>query len=75
MRKPGEGSLFINSGEGISELGPRRHKETHQQCVLFAPNPVTTTRLETHNVYPDIGAYGTGAGMRRNRWDQLRATV
>ncbi|GFX28823.1 nucleic-acid-binding protein from transposon X-element [Trichonephila clavipes] len=35
----GNSLLFINSGEGISELGPRRHKETHQQCVLFAPDP------------------------------------
>ncbi|GFY02778.1 hypothetical protein TNCV_3506581 [Trichonephila clavipes] len=64
--------LFINSWEGISELGPRRHKETHQQCVLFAPDPVTTARLETHNVYPDIGAHGARTGMRRNRCDRLR---
>ncbi|GFX38289.1 hypothetical protein TNCV_3813351 [Trichonephila clavipes] len=64
--------LFINSWEGISELGPRRHKETHQQCVLFALDPVTTSRLETHNVYPDIGARGARAGMRRDRWDRLR---
>ncbi|GFT60869.1 hypothetical protein TNCV_3615981 [Trichonephila clavipes] len=65
-------SLFINSWEGISELGLRRHKETHRQCVLFAPDPVTTERLETHNVYPDIGAHGARAGMRQNRWDRLR---
>ncbi|GFX76184.1 retrovirus-related Pol polyprotein from transposon 17.6 [Trichonephila clavipes] len=67
----GLSSLFINSWEGISELGARRHKETHPQCVLFAPDPVTTARLETHIVYPDIGAHGTRAGMRRNRWDWL----
>ncbi|GFW52704.1 hypothetical protein TNCV_2392841 [Trichonephila clavipes] len=67
-------AFFINSWEGISELGPRRHKETHQQCVLFSPDPVTTARLETHNVYPDIGAHGARAGMRRNRWDRLRDT-
>ncbi|GFV51108.1 hypothetical protein TNCV_4743851 [Trichonephila clavipes] len=64
-------SLFINSWEGISELGPWRHKEAHPQCVLFAPDPVTTARLETHNVYPNIGAHGARAGMRRNRWDRL----
>ncbi|GFT32525.1 hypothetical protein TNCV_184251 [Trichonephila clavipes] len=66
-KRCGNSSLFINSWEGISELGPRRHKETHQQCVLFAPDPVTTARLETHNVYPDIGTHGARAGMRRNR--------
>ncbi|GFX36467.1 DDE_3 domain-containing protein [Trichonephila clavipes] len=33
-------------------------QETHQQCVLFAPDPVMAARLETHNVYPDIGARG-----------------
>ncbi|GFX04551.1 hypothetical protein TNCV_900791 [Trichonephila clavipes] len=71
-KRCGNSSLFINSWEGISELGPRRHKETHQQCVLFAPDPVTTARLETHNVYPDIGAHGARAGMRRNRWGRLR---
>ncbi|GFS66917.1 hypothetical protein TNCV_4561711 [Trichonephila clavipes] len=31
--------MCVYTGEGISELGPRRHKETHQQCVLFAPDP------------------------------------
>ncbi|GFV63891.1 hypothetical protein TNCV_3787641 [Trichonephila clavipes] len=71
-KRCGNSSLFINSWEGISELGPRRHKETHPQCVLFAPDPVTTALLETHNVYPDIGAHGARAGMRRNRWDRLR---
>ncbi|GFX24512.1 hypothetical protein TNCV_993271 [Trichonephila clavipes] len=60
----GNSSLFINSWEGISELGPRRYKETNQQCVLFAPDP--TARLETHNVYPDIGTRGARSGMRRN---------
>ncbi|GFX61003.1 hypothetical protein TNCV_2366811 [Trichonephila clavipes] len=68
----GNSSLFINSWEGISELGPRRHKETHEQCVLFTPDPVTIARLETHNVYPGIGAHGTRARMRRNRWDRLK---
>ncbi|GFX23708.1 transposable element Tc1 transposase [Trichonephila clavipes] len=29
--------LFLNCWEGISELGPRRHKETHQQCVFSYP--------------------------------------
>ncbi|GFX43608.1 hypothetical protein TNCV_510571 [Trichonephila clavipes] len=71
-KRCGNSSPFINSWEGISELGPRRHKETQQQCVLFAPDPVTTAHLETHNVYPDIGAHGARAGRRRNRWDRLR---
>ncbi|GFU82030.1 hypothetical protein TNCV_517101 [Trichonephila clavipes] len=62
----GNSTLFINSWEGISELGPRRHKETHQQFVLFAPDPLTTARLETQNVYPDIGTRGARSGMRRN---------
>ncbi|GFU79771.1 uncharacterized protein TNCV_4928021 [Trichonephila clavipes] len=71
-KRCGNSSLFINSWEGISDLGPRRHKETHQQCILFAPDPVTTAGLETHNVYPDISAHGARAGMRWNRWDRLR---
>ncbi|GFV36597.1 hypothetical protein TNCV_2261161 [Trichonephila clavipes] len=66
-KRCGNSSLFINSWEGILELGPRRHKETHQQCVLFAPDPVTAARLETHNVYPDIGTHGARTGMRRDR--------
>ncbi|GFV87330.1 hypothetical protein TNCV_4033021 [Trichonephila clavipes] len=71
-KRYGNSSLFINSWDGISELGPRRHKKTQQQCVLLAPDPVTTARLETHNVYPDINAQGARAGRRRNRWDRLR---
>ncbi|GFY06751.1 hypothetical protein TNCV_2202881 [Trichonephila clavipes] len=64
--------LSINSWEGISELGHRRHTETHQQCVLFTLDPVMTARLKTNNVYPDIGAHGARAGMCRDRWDRLR---
>ncbi|GFX61005.1 hypothetical protein TNCV_2366831 [Trichonephila clavipes] len=68
----GAGVVLSQKINGMSELGPRRHKKTYQQCVLFAPDPVTTARLETHNVYPDIGAHGVRAGMRWNRWDRLK---
>ncbi|GFV56160.1 uncharacterized protein TNCV_1489371 [Trichonephila clavipes] len=57
----GNSSLFINSWKGISEHGPRRHKRRINNVFCLLPIrqlPVTTARLETHNVYPDIGARG-----------------
>ncbi|GFW33691.1 uncharacterized protein TNCV_2212231 [Trichonephila clavipes] len=48
-------------------LGITKRRINNVFCLL----PVTTARLETHNVYPDIGARGARSGMRWNLWDRL----
>ncbi|GFX28804.1 hypothetical protein TNCV_4250431 [Trichonephila clavipes] len=42
-------------------------------CFRLPPIPMTTARLETYNVYPDIGAYGAKVGICRDRWGRQRA--
>ncbi|GFU47237.1 hypothetical protein TNCV_1299121 [Trichonephila clavipes] len=41
-------------------------------CFRLPWIPVTTARLETYNVYPDIGAYGARDGMCRDRRGRQR---
>ncbi|GFX98843.1 hypothetical protein TNCV_1504191 [Trichonephila clavipes] len=36
-------------------------------CFRLPPIPVTTARLKTYNVDPDIGAHGARDGMCRDR--------
>ncbi|GFX52105.1 hypothetical protein TNCV_4654341 [Trichonephila clavipes] len=41
-------------------------------CVRLPPIPVTTERLKTYNVHPDIGAHGARDGMCRDRRGRQR---
>ncbi|GFY30454.1 hypothetical protein TNCV_3522171 [Trichonephila clavipes] len=53
-------------------LGVTKRRINNVFCLLpIQQLPVTTARLETHNVYTDIGARGTRSGMRWNVWDRL----
>ncbi|GFW05090.1 hypothetical protein TNCV_598841 [Trichonephila clavipes] len=65
----GNSSLFITFLERNFGTWSSASQETHQQCVLFAPDP--GERLKTDNVYPDMGARGVLAGMCRNDWERL----
>ncbi|GFV51983.1 hypothetical protein TNCV_1323361 [Trichonephila clavipes] len=54
------------------ELGHRRHKIRNDNVLSFTPDPVTTTHLNTYNVYPDIGTHGARDGMCRDRRRERR---
>ncbi|GFS95130.1 hypothetical protein TNCV_2704831 [Trichonephila clavipes] len=41
-------------------------------CLRLPPIPVTTARLKTYNVHPDIGAHGARDGMCRDRRSRQR---
>ncbi|GFV97450.1 hypothetical protein TNCV_2039581 [Trichonephila clavipes] len=48
-------------------LGVTKRRINNVFCLLpIRQLPVTTARLETHNVYPDLSARGARSGMRRN---------
>ncbi|GFT10096.1 hypothetical protein TNCV_1115371 [Trichonephila clavipes] len=60
--------LGRNFGTGSSAS----KRDALTMCLRLPPIPVTTARLKTYNVYPDIGAHGARDKMCRYRQGRQR---
>ncbi|GFV26986.1 hypothetical protein TNCV_937271 [Trichonephila clavipes] len=56
----------FGTGSSVSQ------RDASTMCFRLPPIPVTTTRLETYNVYPGIGTHGARVGMCRDRRGRQR---